>query len=458
MRQLPGFLLVLLLVLIPARAGRAEEQGLDLERIGQVLTGEVEKLLENGTASVSICLVRAEEIVWTEAFGHANVKTGTLATPATIYVTGSTFKAVTATALMQLVEEGEIDLDDPVNDHLVDAKIADQAEHPVTIRHILSHVSGLQPGAKTVRVWDRELPVSLQQLSAGLHSIRPPEEKYEYNNNAYGLAGYLIEQVTGTDYETYIVEQVLRPLGVTTPSPVNPTPEMVELLALPYAPSADGPRPVAQTRYDVFPAGDIYLTAEDIARFLGAHLNGGTFQGGRILSPESVKECHRRQFFDYGLGWSIGRGRRSQTIAHGGGVSGFTTFMLGDTQAKVGAYVMTNSGDAAHIARVAVALLRGEEYVPQSERPSVAIAAETLDRYVGVFRLSEQFSLTVSRDGQRLFVQGTGQGRHELFASSETDFFLKAVDAEVVFHPGDDGTVDRLVLRQGGDHTGTRVQ
>src|SRR5512140_2764732 len=144
-----------------ARAGR-----FDLERTKTVLSGLIETAIaERGIPSISIALVRGEAIVWTAAFGHANVRTRTPATPDTIYCTGSTFKSVTATALMQLQEQGKFQLDEPVNRYLGTARIRDQLQgaKPVTFRHMLSHWSGLTAGAVNKPLWARELPKSLEE-------------------------------------------------------------------------------------------------------------------------------------------------------------------------------------------------------------------------------------------------------------------------------------------------------
>jgi CubicO group peptidase (beta-lactamase class C family) len=429
-----------------------QEPTFDLEKTKQVLTREIEKELAKGTASVSIALVRDGDVVWTAAFGWSNVWARTPATPATIYVVASTFKSVTATAVMQLVDRGEIALDDPVNDHLKDARIRDRGDHVVTLRHILSHVSGLTAGANTTAIWRRQLPMTLAQVTSGLEAVRDPEEAYEYNNYAYALAGYLLEQVTGTDFETYVVRNILQPLGVQTPAPVNPTPEMIERMALPYVPGPDGkPRPIPQVRYDVYPAGDVYLTAEDMARFLCAHLNGGVFRGQRILSEQSVAETHRNQFFEYGLGWTTRESDGHHIIAHAGGVPGFGSYMIGDLEARVGAYLMSNSGSMAHIARAALNLLRGERYVPPEDRPSMSVEERVLQTYVGEYEVQKGFVLSVTKVGPSLFIQAPGQPRREMFAASPTEFFLRDVDAEVTFFPRQDGVVDRLILNQDGD-------
>jgi len=455
---LPRTLLVVPLVLgLHAVALSQDAADHDLEHTQRVLTELIHRKLDRGVASISIALVRGEEIVWTAALGHANVRMQVAATPETLYVTGSTFKAVTATALLQLAERGRVDLDDPINDHLGEHSVEDLEGKPVTLRHLLSHTSGLSTGANTEEVWSRRLPMSLAELPRVVRAVRAPGESYEYNNYGYGIAGYLVERVSGQDFEDYVVKHVLAPLGIETPGPVRPTPEMVERLALPYVPSPEGPRPVAQTFFDVYPAGDIYLTAEDMARFLGAHLSGGAFQGRRILSAESTAEAHRPQFFDYALGWGTDPDAR-HLISHGGGVNGFRAHMLGDLEAKVGAYVMSNSGEVDDLARVAVALLRGEDVWVPPKRVAVSVEAEILEAYVGRYELRPELVFTITREEARLFLQATGGQRRELPAASPTEFFLTSADADLRFLHNEEGVVDRLLFVQGAEYTAKRVE
>jgi CubicO group peptidase (beta-lactamase class C family) len=197
----PGWIVLFLaLLLVQTAAPQPVDSGkdrFDLEKTRAVLTGLIEKRLqESGVPSISIALVRGDAIVWKAAFGYSNVRTKTLATPDTLYNAGSTFKSVTATALMQLVEQGKFRLKDPVNNYLGDHPIRDriQSEKPVNFIHILSHWSGLTSwpgrGETTMKpVWSRELPNTLEQVASELYSIRAPETKFEYDNYGYGLAG-----------------------------------------------------------------------------------------------------------------------------------------------------------------------------------------------------------------------------------------------------------------------------
>ena len=268
-------------------------------------------------------------------------------------------------------------LDHPVNRYLGDIRVQDrlQAEKPVTFTHILSHWSGLTAGAVTKPIWERELPKPLEKMVSELYSVRPPETKWEYNNFAYGMAGLLIEKISAMEYEKYMVEHVLKPLGVTIDHPVYPSPEMVELMALPYMPGGPNgkPKAVAQVHFDVYPAGDVYLTAEDMARFLAMHLNDGVFRGKRIISAASAKKMREPQFGGtYGFGFSVRKDSTAHTIiSHSGGIPGQSSYMLGDVDAKVGVYYMSNSGAPSSIATAALALLRGEQYTARlRERPS----------------------------------------------------------------------------------------
>jgi hypothetical protein len=228
---------------------------------------------------------------------------------------------------------------------------------------------------------------------------------------------------------------------------------MVELMALPYMPGGPGgqPKPVQQVHYDVYPAGDIYLTPEDMARFLGAHVNGGAFQGHRILAEASVTKMHEPQFGGtYGFGFGIKKDDKGHTIiTHGGGIPGQSSNMVGDVDAHVGVYYMSNSGAPAELADAAIALLRGEDYVPIAERKSVAVDSKVLDGYVGVYEVEGANTITITRDGSTLFAQTTGpQPKAELLAESPTRFLVKGPNFRLIFGKSAAGA-DQVTLDMG---------
>jgi len=428
----------------------------DLAHTTNVLTSLIEKALkEKSVPSISIALVRDDSIVWKAAFGHSNVRTKTPATPDTLYNAASTFKAVTATALMQLAEQGKLNLDHSVNRYLGESPIRDrmQSEKSVTCTHLLSHWSGLTsfPGrtqAAMKPIWGRELPKNLEQVASEIYSIRPPETKFEYNNHGYGLAGLLVEKISGLEYEAYVTQHILTPLGVSTAHPVRPSPEMVEVMALPYdLTSAGEPRPAPQVHTDAFPAGNAYLTADDMARFLGAHVNGGVFQQRRILSAASVKEMHRPRFGgNYALGFRVKKTARSGTlIRHVGRMPGMSSMMMGDIDTHVGVYYMANASDVPdEIADAAIALLRGESY-PIAERQAIDVDPLILERYVGTYEVGNVV-FDITREDANLFVQKNKNKKGKMLAETPTAFFLKGNAATVNFETNSVGVIDRMVI------------
>ena len=471
MRRYLCLLALLVLVGLPVSQATAQNGRFDLEKTKAVLTGLIQQTLaDRGIPSMSIALVRGDSIVWKAAFGYSNMRTRTPATTETLYSTGSSGKSVTAAAIMQLVEQGKIKLDDPINRYLGDHRVQDQlqAEKPVTFRHILSHWSGLKAGAETQPIWGRKLPKTLEELTSALYSVRAPETRWEYNNFAYGAAGLLVQKISDTEYEKYLVEHILKPLGMTTTNPVYPSPEMVERMALPYnaGGSLGKPAPVAQVHFDVYPAGDLYMTAEDMARFLGAQLNRGTFQGTRILSEESVLAMHKPYFGGtYGFGfWMIRDSVSGDTLVHhGGAIVGQRAFMIGDVDARVGVYYMTNSDylpDSppmrSEIVDAALKLLRGEEYVPPPQRKGIAVDEKVLNSYVGTYEVGPT-TLVVSRVGRALALQQGGQPAiNELLAETPVRFFQRGSNTIITFE-GDGGSIDRLVVDAGGQkRTATR--
>lgn len=436
----------------------------NLKHTEKVMTELIERSMEErGVASVSVALVKDDKIVWTAAFGYSNVRTKTLATPDTLYSTGSTFKSVTATAIMQLQEQGKLSLDDPINNYLGVNRVQDQlqAEVPVTFNHILSHWSGLLPGASVQPIWGRELPPTLEEFTSKLYSIRAPETKWEYNNYAYGTAGLLVQDIADQEYEEYVVEHILKPLGVTTPHPAYPSPDMVEMMALPYSAggSEGAPTPVGQVHFDVYPAGDIYLTAQDMARYLGAHLNGGVFNGERILSEESVKDMHTIRYDgEYALGFTIETDETNghTIIQHGGSIPGQRSMLRGDVDAKVGIYYMTNSDVALPIDKAALALLRGDDYEIPPKRVGKKVDRKLLDEYAGSYVADVGIALSFTRDGDNLMAK-TGESVSKLLAESDDSFYYVPYDTVFTFVRNDDGAVDHIAFSAGGtDYTAQR--
>ena len=432
-----------------------------LARTISVLEGLIQEELDAGVPSISLALMVGDEVVWSGAYGYANVGLKAAATTESLYNTASTLKPVTATAVLTLVEHGKLRLDDPVNLYLGEHPVMDDPENSVTVRSLLDHTSGLSDdlGQTMASVLERRRPqaVGLHEVPATMRSRWPVGDEWRYNNSAYAVAGLLIEKLSGMSYEEYIVAHVLAPLGITAARPVNPDAAMAEMMAFPYLEDTDGSfRPVARTRTDLYPAGDAWVRPQDMIRFLGAHLNEGVFEGERILSGELVEEAHRANMEDYGLGWWTREDEQGhRLIQHGGMGHGYSVTMIGDKDARVGVYAMANASTQANyrVADAAVKLLRGEEYAGPAERVAVALDPAQWDRLTGMYWYDEfESRVEVTAEDDRLLLEylDLNPGSQLVFhPESDTRFFQrKSFDLELEFREGDAGEIEGFRMRQ----------
>ena len=333
--------------------------------LAEALDAEAQRAMAEGhIPSLTIALVAGEEVVWKAGFGHSNLWAETEARPETVYLIGSTYKAMSMTALLQLMEAGKLSLDDPVNQYLDAFKIENEnPDAPVTFRHLLTHTSGLPSGFGGHPVWGDTLPAPLEEyLAKTMRVDGPPLKNTRYSNPAYTLVAYLIEKISGTSYRNYMQRNILTPLEMTDFA-FAPRPDMEERMAIPYLYSAEnGHSPAIRKRADVWPAGILYGTIETQANWLLMNLNGGMFKGKRLIKESTLDEAMTPQFpkfrpslgrrwtggkDTYGLTWWLGERNGEQVFAHSGSVNGFTAFIEGNRARRVGCVLLSN-GHRAH--------------------------------------------------------------------------------------------------------------
>jgi CubicO group peptidase (beta-lactamase class C family) len=330
------------------------------------LEPEIRKMmLEGNIPSATIALVSGDRVVYTGACGYSNLWARTPAVPSTVYLIGSTYKTMSMVALLQQMEQGKFKLDDRVNDYLDEFKIqGEDPENPVTFRHLLTHTSGLPGDFGPHRVWGKTVPPPLKDyLQESLKLSHPTLSKTVYSNMAYTLIGYLVEKFSGMEYEKYIQEYIFDPVEMTDTA-FQPRPDMEERLAIQYMydEKVKAQRPVERLKADVWPAGIVYGTIKDQANWLIANLNGGMFKGKRLISEETFKKIMKRQYdkftgpisagwlnetTGFGLTWWMSERKDDTLFAHSGSVTGFTAFLVGNLDKKIGMAILTN-GTRAH--------------------------------------------------------------------------------------------------------------
>jgi CubicO group peptidase (beta-lactamase class C family) len=321
---------------------------------------------EGQIPSVVVALTDREGELWAGAYGESNRWAGTPASTETVYLIGSTFKAQSTLALLQQMEAGLFELDDPVNPYLTEFQIRGETPGlPVTFRHLLTHTSGLPTAYGGYDVWGETVPPPLAEyLRQSLRVTGPPMERVVYSNLAYTLVGYLVEHFSGIPYREYIRERIWKPLGMSSTA-FQPTPEMEERLSIPYRPdgASGGLVPAGRTKADVWPAGVVYGTVHDQAAWIRFNLGDGAVQGGRLLKPETMDLMHTVQFprfaggrmgggwgyesSGYGLTWWETTREGERFFGHSGSVSGYTAFVMGNRTRGFGIALLTN-GNRAH--------------------------------------------------------------------------------------------------------------
>jgi len=278
-----------------------------------------------------------------EAVGFSDVAAKTPMKPDALFWIASQSKPITATALMMLVDEGKVKLDDPVAKYVPEfAAIWLKAERddahlnlkrprrPVTVRDILSHTSGLPFASAMEHPTLDKLPLRVCAMSYAMTPLETePGEHYAYSNAGINTAGRIIEVAGGMPYEEFLQKRLFDPLGMKDTT-FWPNDEQTARLAKSYRPNSDRTgleeTPITQLTYPLsdrtrqpMPAGGLFSTAADLGRFCRMILNGGELDGRRYVSEDSVSEMTRKQTADsikdgYGLGWSTA----GDTFGHGG--------------------------------------------------------------------------------------------------------------------------------------------
>ena len=351
----------------------AAAQTINIERVVAELEPEIQRaLIEGKIPSASIALVSGDKVIWTGAYGYSNLWARTPATPSTVYLIGSTFKAMSTVALLQQMEQGKFKLDDRVNDYLTDFKIQNEdPKNPVTFRHLLTHTSGLPGGFGAFPVWGDTVPPPLEEfLGKSLVISKPTGSEVIYSNIAYTLIGYLVQKFSGVPYKKYIQDNIFTPLEMTNTA-FDPTPVMDERISMPYTvdEKTGGQVPAVRVKASVWPAGIVYGTIYDQSNWLILNLNNGMFKGKRIISENTMEQMFTRQYdkfkggiegiwgnetAGFGLTWWSQVRDGDRYFAHSGSLGGYTAFLLGNRDRKLGFAILTNGNRAhAHLFKLA---------------------------------------------------------------------------------------------------------
>jgi CubicO group peptidase (beta-lactamase class C family) len=330
----------------------------------------------------TVSVVSDGEVLFAKGYGQADVaKEEPVVADETLFRIASTSKLFTATAVMQLVEEGKLDLDEDVNAYLDDVEVPDTYPgRPVTLRHLLTHTAGFEEAFTGSGARDATEVEPLGEYLSGKTParVRPPGEAMAYSNYGMSLAGHVVEEVSGVPFERYVEENVTDPLGMERTTFDQPPPlELRERLATGYE-RPRGPEPVAGPfeYIDDAPAGSASTTATDMAAFMIAHLQDGRYGDPRILEEATAKEMHERQFAAHprldgmAYGFMEGTMNGERVLEHGGNLFRFHALAALLPEHDVGIFVAYNSyGEDGDFAEYELVKAFMDRYYPEAAPP-----------------------------------------------------------------------------------------
>lgn len=365
-------------------------------------------LAQGDIAGAVVTVVADGQILFSEGYGYADVETRAPVDPdATLFRPGSISKLVTWTAVMQLVEDGLIDLDADINTYL-DFEVTG-VDRPITMRHLLTHTPGWGEQVRALIMDDPEQLPSLGDYARDNipAAVYPAGEMPAYSNYGTALAGYVVERVSGQSFDDYVDEHIFMPLGMTRSSLRQPLPEDLQgLMSSGYMRASDREgRP-----FEIVtpaPAGSMSATGNDMGRFMIAHLNGG--EG--LLSPETAELMHTtadRKLEGVNamlLGFYEQNRNGHRIIGHGGDTTLFHSNLHLYLDHGVGLYISVNSsGQGGSPGRIRQALFEGftDRYFPAEagqDLPTLETAEEHGRMLVGNY--------VISRRAHRNFVAAT---------------------------------------------------
>ncbi|MFQ6100265.1 MAG: serine hydrolase domain-containing protein [Anaerolineae bacterium] len=402
-----------------------------------------QKMKVTNVPGMAVAVTDREKLLRVSTYGFADVAAQTPVTPEMLFEIGSIGKSFTSIALLQLWEEGRLDLHEPVTRYLPWFEVQSEYE-PITPHHLMSHTAGITmgpefPGEARYEVW------ALRETEA----TAPPGTYYHYSDAGYKTLGVVLESLLGQPYGDIIQARILDPLGMTATEPII-TNETRKRLAVGYEAFYDDRplprgRPLAPATWleHAEGAGSIASTPADMATYLRTLMNRGQGPRGRILSEESfdlmtqriieAKEEGEGSFYGYGLGIRESDGHT--TISHGGGMVGYYSYMLADMDDGLGIIVLMNGPGGQsdeEIANLALKLLRAalhdQELLPVP--PTDPTKVENGTDYAGTYR-------ACSACPER------SRGKHGRKASVQS-FTLLTEGKRLILHYGD----ERVVLER----------
>ncbi len=383
----------------------------------------------------------------------------------TIFEIGSVTKVFTSLLLADMVNRKEVALDDPAAKYLPEnVGMPERNGQSITLLDLSTHRSGLPSLPGNFKAKDATNPYGdysvddLYQFLSGYMLPRDPGSEFEYSNLGAGLLGHLLAYRAGTDYESLIRNRITQPLHMPDTG-LTPSSSMKQRMATGHigmlTPMVKPGLPLPT----LAGAGALRSSVNDLLTFLEAFL--GYKESPLAPAMKAMLEVRRPVGkIEIGLAWFINSIDGRKIVLHDGGTTGFCSFAGYDPEERIGVVVLSNT--LSHVADIGFHLLNPKAPLsnpePPKQRTEIPIDPKLLDNYTGRYQLAPDRILEITRDGDRLFAQGSAQvngqpvlgPKFEMFAESEKNFFVKVTGSQTTFVTGPEGRATSLIMHRAG--------
>jgi CubicO group peptidase (beta-lactamase class C family) len=445
------------------------------------------------TPGLALAIVKNDSVIFMKGYGVRKMGEDAPVTPGTIFAIASTTKAMTVACLGMFVDSGKVKWDSPVTAYLPWFQLYDPyVTREITVRDLLCHRSGLDRGDN---LWYLS-PYSRDEVLRRVRFLKPAwsfRSRYGYQNIMFIAAGQIIPAVTGTTWDSFIAERLFKPLGMTRTSTSVKALSGMDDVATPHEKIDDTMQPVRWPNFDnVGSAGAVNSCVRDMAQWLRLNLNGGVYEGKRMLSPEVMMEIQTPQtiiridsltralwpsnhFATYGFGWSLRDYLGRKIIQHDGALDGMRARIVFVPEEKLGFVILMNSQNTNLHTSIAYRILdhylggpprdwsaellkiakeqdektRLEEKKKNDERVQGTKPSLPLEGYVGTYTNEMYGPATVKLENGKLVLQFyptyIGEMNHWHYDTFQVMWGDRSLDKDMItFVLGADGKVDEL--------------
>ena len=395
----------------------------------------------------AVLVAQKGRIIYHKAFGMANLELGVPLRPDHVFRIGSVSKQFTAAAILQLMEQGKLSLDDDLTRFIPDYPTMGKK---ITVEHLLTHTSGIKSYTE-MKEWTPEVhrkdftPAALVDFFKNQPMDFEPGTQYQYNNSGYILLGYIIEKVSGESYGAYISEHIFKPLGMHN-SYYGDVEPVIRYRVAGYSRSGTGgayTNAAFLSMTQPYAAGSLMSTVEDLYTWTKA------LHSGKVIKPESFKKATTPYVLPngsnthYGYGLQMGNLFGSPTVEHSGGINGFLSDLVYLPKEDVCVAILTNCDcePPRDLSAKVAALAIGKPFAPAA----IQVDAATLEQYTGVYENDKKEQRIITVENGQLYSLRTGGSRYKIIPFAADQFYFEKSLTRITFVRA--GTGDKKVVK-----------